>query len=89
MMSVSGNMVDQWCLVENAKDTSGNNIDGETIRTTSSVDGNFGEALDETGRKLFNAGEIDVLKNEVNDSDLQKLMLAVITEEEESIDPKD
>ena len=27
--------------------------------------------------------------NEVKDSDLQKLMLAVITEEEETIDPKD
>ena len=46
------------------------------------------KAIDETGRKLFNAGEIDVLKNEVKDSDLQKLMLAVITEEEEMIDPK-
>ena len=47
------------------------------------------KAQDQTGRKLFNAGEIDVLKNEVKDSDLQKLMLAVITEEEEIIDPKD
>ena len=47
------------------------------------------KAIDETGRKLFNAGEIDVLKNEVKDSDLQKLMLAVITEEDETIDPKD
>ena len=47
------------------------------------------KAIDETGRKLFSAGEIDVLKNEVKDSDLQKLMLAVITEEEETIDPKD
>ena len=28
-------------------------------------------------------------QNEVKDSDLQKLMLAVITEEEEMIDPKD
>ena len=28
------------------------------------------------------------MKNEVKDSDLQKLMLAVITEEEEMIDPK-
>ena len=46
------------------------------------------KAQDQTGRKLFNAGEIDVLKNEVKDSDLQKLMLAVITEEEEMIDPK-
>ena len=47
------------------------------------------KALDENGTKLFNAGEIDVLKNEVKDSDLQSLMLAVINaEEEESIDPK-
>ena len=47
------------------------------------------KALDETGRKLLNAGEIDVLKNEVRDADLQTLMLAVITDEEESLDPKD
>ena len=47
------------------------------------------KAQDENGRKLFNAGEIDVLKNEVKDSDLQKLMLAVIQEEEDTIDPKD
>ena len=46
------------------------------------------KALDETGRKLFNAGEIDVLKNEVKDSDLQSLMLAVINAEEDPIDPK-
>ena len=48
------------------------------------------KALDENGRKLFNAGEIDVLKNEVKDSDLQSLMLAVNnSEEEETIDPKE
>ena len=64
-------------------------------RLSKDVNNNFAlqllmtKALDETGRKLFNAGEIDVLKNEVKDSDLQKLMLAVITEEEEMIDPKD
>ena len=47
------------------------------------------KALDANGTKLFNAGEIDVLKNEVKDSDLQSLMLAVINaEEEEVIDPK-
>jgi len=47
------------------------------------------KALDANGTKLFNAGEIDVLKNEVKDSDLQSLMLAVINaEEEETIDPK-
>jgi len=47
------------------------------------------KALDENGRKLFSAGEVDVLKNEVKDKDLQSLMLAVINEEEELIDPKD
>jgi hypothetical protein len=31
------------------------------------------KAQDENGEKLFQAGEIDVLKNEVRDSDLQKL----------------
>ena len=47
------------------------------------------KALDANGTKLFNPGEIDVLKNEVKDSDLQSLMLAVINaEEEEVIDPK-
>ena len=46
------------------------------------------KAIDETGRKLFNAGEIDVLKNEVKDADLQNLMLAVINSEEELPDPK-
>ena len=47
------------------------------------------KALDENGRKLFSAGEVDVLKNEVKDKDLQSLMIAVINEEEELIDPKD
>jgi len=46
------------------------------------------KAQDENGRKLFSAGEIDVLKNEVKDSDLQTLMLAVINSEEETPDPK-
>ena len=46
------------------------------------------KALDENGRKLFNAGEIDVLINEVKDSDLQSLMLAVINSDEETPDPK-
>ena len=46
------------------------------------------KAQDENGRKLFNAGEIDVLKNEVKDSDLQSLMLAVINSDEEVPDPK-
>jgi len=47
------------------------------------------KALDVNGVKIFNAGEIDVLKNEVKDSDLQSLMLAVLNvEEEEFVDPK-
>ena len=46
------------------------------------------KAQDQTGKNLFNAGEIDVLKNEVKDSDLQSLMLAVINAEEDPIDPK-
>ena len=47
------------------------------------------KAQDEHGQRLFTMGEIDVLKNEVRDSDLQALMLAIVSEEEEPIDPKD
>ena len=46
------------------------------------------KALDESGAKLFSAGEIDVLKNEVKDKDLQALMLAILTDDAEPIDPK-
>ena len=46
------------------------------------------KAQDENGEKLFQPGEIDVLKNEVRDSDLQKLMLTILKEEEEPIDQK-
>ena len=46
------------------------------------------KAQDENGRKIFNAAEIDILKNEVKDSDLQTLMLAVINSDEEAPDPK-
>jgi len=48
------------------------------------------KAKDEMGESLFLAGEVDVLKNEVKDKDLQSLMLAILTdeEEEEAIDPK-
>lgn len=46
------------------------------------------KALDENGTKLFSAGEIDVLKNEVKDKDLQALMLAILTDDAETIDPK-
>jgi len=46
------------------------------------------KGLDENGAKLFSAGEIDVLKNEVKDKDLQALMLAILTDDAEPIDPK-
>jgi hypothetical protein len=46
------------------------------------------KALDESGTKLFNIGEVDVLKNEVKDKDLQALMLAILTDDAEPIDPK-
>ena len=46
------------------------------------------KALDESGAHLFSAGEIDVLKNEVKDKDLQSLMLAIISDDAEPIDPK-
>ena len=46
------------------------------------------KAQDETGEKLLQLGEIDVLKNEVRDSDLQKLMLSIIQEDQEPLDPK-
>ena len=47
------------------------------------------KAQDDAGQALFLAGEIDVLKNEVKDKDLQALMLAILTDDEkEAIDPK-
>lgn len=46
------------------------------------------KALDENGAKLFSAGEVDILKNEVKDKDLQALMLAILTDDAEPIDPK-
>ena len=47
------------------------------------------KALDENGQRLFSPGEIDVLKNEVKDKDLQALMLAVLdVDEDGGIDPK-
>ena len=41
------------------------------------------KAHDETGQRLFAAGDAAELKNEVEDADLQKLMLAIITNPEE------
>jgi len=48
------------------------------------------KAMDDTGKRLFQAGEIAELKNETADADLQQLMLAVIQnpEEVEELDMK-
>ena len=46
------------------------------------------KAMDENGTKLFAPGEVDILKNEVKDADLQKLMLAILTDDAEGLDPK-
>ena len=47
------------------------------------------KAQDANGQRLFSAGEIDVLKNEVKDKDLQALMLGVLTDDEAAeMDPK-
>ena len=48
------------------------------------------KAVDDAGQRLFQAGEISELKNEVMDADLQALMLAIITnpEEEKDLDMK-
>jgi cell division inhibitor SulA len=48
------------------------------------------KACDDTGARMFSAAEIDVLKNEVKDKDLQSLMLAIIMDDAdaEAMDPK-
>jgi hypothetical protein len=46
------------------------------------------KACDENGQKLFKAGEIDMLKNDVRDKDLQSLMLAILTDGSEELDTK-
>lgn len=48
------------------------------------------KAMDNAGQRLFQAGEIAELKNEVLDADLQALMLAVIADDqqEQEIDMK-
>ena len=46
------------------------------------------KACDENGQKLFKPGEVDILKNEVKDKDLQTLMLAILTDDTEEIDTK-
>lgn len=48
------------------------------------------KALDSTGQRLFNPGDVATLKNSVRDADLQKLLLAVlgVDEEDEPMDLK-
>jgi hypothetical protein len=46
------------------------------------------KALDENGQKLFDVWDTAELKTAVRDSDLQKLMLAVISNEGEDLDTK-
>tara|TARA_R100001463_G_scaffold109266_1_gene163918 strand:+ start:209 stop:538 length:330 start_codon:yes stop_codon:yes gene_type:complete len=47
------------------------------------------KALDENGSRLFTGGQTAELKNEVRDYDLQVLMLAIISnDEDEVVDPK-
>jgi hypothetical protein len=48
------------------------------------------KAVDDAGQRLFQTGEIAELKNEVLDSDLQAMMLAIITnpEDTEEVDMK-
>lgn len=44
------------------------------------------KALDENGSRMFQQGDIDVLKNEVRDSDLQKIILALIQDDIVQVD---
>jgi len=48
------------------------------------------KALDENGQRLFTPGDVATLKNSVRDSDLQKMLLAVLgaDEEDEELDFK-
>jgi hypothetical protein len=39
------------------------------------------KALDESGQKMFSAGDVAELKNEVRDSDVQRLILALIEDD--------
>ena len=44
------------------------------------------KAKDESGQALFKYGEIDILKNEVKDKDLQALMLAILSDSGEDVE---
>jgi len=42
------------------------------------------KAMDENGQRMFTAGDIASLKNEVRDEDLQQLMLSILKTDEEA-----
>jgi hypothetical protein len=44
------------------------------------------KAMDENGEKMFSSGEIAELKNEVRDSDLQRILLALVEDDLVRID---
>ena len=47
------------------------------------------KAQDANGKNLFSPGEIDILKTEVKDKDLQSLMLAILSDDNAAdMDPK-
>lgn len=45
------------------------------------------KALDENGNRMFSAGEVAELKNEVRDSDLQRIILALIEDDVINVEP--
>ena len=47
------------------------------------------KATDANGGRLFGPGDISVLKNEIRDDDLQKLMIAIISDESEEEEAPD
>ena len=47
------------------------------------------KARDSNGRPLFTPGDVAILKNEVRDSDLQKLMLCVLGADDSEEEPLD
>jgi hypothetical protein len=54
------------------------NMDGGDTPTGFGINLLVLKAVDDTGRRLFAAGEIAELKNEVLDSDMQEMMLAIL-----------
>lgn len=44
------------------------------------------KCLDETGAPMFQAGQIDELKNDVRDTDLQKIILEMIGDEAKALE---